>query len=228
MEDWSLVLEKTLFLGLVNLLLTLLLLRGLKGCACNVAEKLLWPLLQDELREPSLLVDLRNLFVEASGIKVCSIIISLIFSFCNIGLSKSTLSTNFFYSSSSYFCCLRPVLHESSIQTTGSSFSTILPAIISSGDVSLGLISSSILRHSLWRITESSSIFKIRCKLSYLFVSSDLYLSTTNKVCSSFFFNSCSTASINIVCFRLIGKSSSSIYDNLLFILWLIFFLILF
>jgi hypothetical protein len=137
--------------------------------------------------------------------KVYSIMISFIFSFCNIGLSKSTLSTNFFYSSSSYFCYLRPVLQESSIQTTGSSFSTILPAIISSGDVSLGLISSSILRHSLWRITESSSIFKIRCKFSYLFVSSDLYFSRTSIVCSSFFFYSCSVTSQNVVCFRLIG-----------------------
>lgn len=158
-EVLNLVLEK-MFFGLANLLLTLV--KGLKGLACIVDDKWLWPLLHDDFKVPSLFVDCKNLLVEASGITVCSIMISLIFSYYKMGLSRSTLSTNFFYSSSSCFCCFLPVLQESSIQTTGSSFSTTFPAIISVGECNLGSISSLIFLHSLYLNTESSNILSIR------------------------------------------------------------------
>lgn len=129
--------------------------------------------------------------------------ISLIFSCYKIGLSKSTLSTNFFYSSSNCFYCLRPVLHESNIVTVGSSLSTNLPAMISVGECLVGLMSSSIFLHSFCRVTESSIIFKIRCLFSSRLVSRDLYLSLIDARCSSRSMRAYSSGSSNFSRFDL-------------------------
>ena len=152
-----------------------------------VNEKLLWCLLHEDPKvfARSFVVACKNLFVLASGTIVYSIIISLIFSYCKMGRSRSTRSQSFFCSSSSYFYCFLPVLHESSIFTTGSSLSTTLPAIMSVGECFVGLISSSIFLHSFCRVTESSSILRIRCKFSCLFCSKDLYFSIICVRCSS-------------------------------------------